>query len=221
MNLVRGYRANGNQKIRQIKGRPTFGLNPDSVLVIKLPDSRILGIISKSLFLAIFILALPSIGSFVRDASLTNTLAQEHSANPHDFLPIVFKDLVVEGVLKDGRKGLLLSSKIGDLFDSFWFLNEKGIDLVIDSDLDRQMVIPDEIFDFVFASSLENTKFINRVVKLDGIVVMPLGKFYDRSYGFLKQSNYKIVYLRQFDSITVIAMRKIDGEGDEESVFGG
>ncbi|KAI3702208.1 hypothetical protein L6452_27935 [Arctium lappa] len=204
MNLVR---ANSNQK-KMMRHRPTFGLNPDSVLIIKLPDSRILGIISKSLFLAIFILALPSIGSFVKDASL----AQQHTANPHDFLlPIVFKDLMVQGLLNDGHKGLLLSSNFGDLFDSFWFLNEKGIDLVIDSDSDRQMVIPDEVFDFVFASSLENTEFINRVVKLDGIVVMPLGKYYDRSYEFLQQSNYKIVYLRQFDSITVIAMRKIDG----------
>lgn len=212
MNLARGNRANTSFKVRQMKGsRSSMGLNPDSVLIFKLPDSRVLGIISRSLFLALFILSLPSIGSIVKDAS------EEHS---HDFLPMVFEDLVVEGLYRDGHKGLLLSSGIGDLFDSLWFLDDKGIDLVNDSDSDRQMVIPNEVFDFVFASSFENIKFINRVVKVDGIVVMPLGNYYDRSYEFLKQSNYKIAYLRQFDSITVVAMRKIDCEG-EENVFGG
>lgn len=209
MNLARGYRANSNPKIRQING--AIRMNPNSVVIFKLPDSRVLGIISRSLFLAIFILALPSISSFVRDSS------EDHS---QEFLPMVFEDLVIEGLFKDGQKGLLLSCGIGDLFDSLWFLNDKGIDLVTDSDSDRQMVIPNEVFDFVFASNLENVKFINRVVKVDGIVVMPLGNYYDRSYEFLKQSNYKIAYLRQFDSITVVAMRKIDGEG-EENVFAG
>ncbi|KAI3707911.1 hypothetical protein L2E82_36841 [Cichorium intybus] len=213
MNLARGYRGNSNPKIRQVNCRPATGVNvnPDSVLIFKLPDSRVLGIISRSLFLAIFILALPSISSILRDAS------KEHS---HDFLPMVFKDLVVEGIFKDGHKGLLLSSGIGDLFDSLWFLNDNGIDFVADSDSDRQMVIPNEVFDFVFASSLENMKFINRVVKVDGIVVLPLGNYYDRSYEFLKQSNYKIAYLRQFDSITVVAMRKIDCEGEESAFVG-
>lgn len=214
MILVRGYRPNCNQKMKHIKGHPAIRLNPNSLLIIKLPDSRILGIISKSLFLAVLILALPSICSFVRYAS------KEHSANSNDFLPIVFKDLSLEGVFKDGQKGLLLSSGVGDLFDSLWFLNDEGIDLVTYSDLDRQMVIPNEVFDFVFASSLKNAKFINKVVKLDGIVVMPLGNYYDISYEFLKRSNYKIVYLHQFDAITIIAMRKIDGQG-EEVVFGG
>lgn len=213
MYLGRGNRTNCNQKMGQIKCRRTIGLNPDSVLVINLPDSRILGIISKSLLLGIFILALPSIASFVRDAS------KENSDNPNEFLPIVFKDLMIEGLFKDGQKGLLLSSGMGDLFDCLWILNNKRIDIVTDSDSDRLNAINNEVFDFVFASSLENTRFINRVVKLDGIVVMLLGKYYDPSYEFLKQSNYKIVYLRQFDSITVVAMRKIDCEG-EEGVFG-
>ncbi|KAL8264762.1 hypothetical protein R6Q59_022892 [Mikania micrantha] len=121
-----------------------------------------------------FILALPSISSYIQYAS------NENVANSDEFLPTVFKDL----------------------------------------DSGRQMMIHDEVFDFVFASSLENAGFVNRVVKIDGIVVMPLGNFCDRCYEFLKQSNYKIVYLRQFDLITVIAMRKIDGEG-EENVFSG
>ncbi|KAL4586588.1 hypothetical protein LXL04_011226 [Taraxacum kok-saghyz] len=77
-----------------MKGRPAIVLNPDSVLIFKLP------------------------GSLVRDAS------EEHS---HDFLPMVFNDLVVEGLYKDGHKGLPLSSGIGDLFESLWFLNDKGI----------------------------------------------------------------------------------------------
>ncbi|KAK9077154.1 hypothetical protein SSX86_005490 [Deinandra increscens subsp. villosa] len=206
MKLGRGYRPNCTHNLRSIKGRPAIGLNQDSVLIIRIPCSRILGVISKSLLLAVFILALPSIGSYVKDA------------NPNEFLPMVFEDLATEGLFKDGQKGLVLSSGIGDLFDSFWFLNNKGIDLVTDSDFDRQMLIPDEMFDFVFVSSLENANFVNRVVKLDGIVVMPFGECCDRSYEFLKQSNYKIVYLRQFDPVLVIAMRKIDDEG-EEGVF--
>ncbi|KAJ0800955.1 hypothetical protein HanPI659440_Chr03g0111251 [Helianthus annuus] len=214
MTLARGYRPNSNQKMRPINVRRTIGLNRDSVLIIKLPDSRILGVISKSLLLALFILALPSISSYVKDAS------DENITNPDEFLPMVYKDLAAEGLFKDGQKGLVLNSGNVDLFDSFWLLNAKGIDVVTDSDLDRQMVIPNEVFDFVFALSFEHAEFINRVVKIDGIVVMPLGNCYDGSYEILKQSNYKIVYLRQFDSVTVIAMRKIDGEG-EESVLSG
>ncbi|XP_071727021.1 uncharacterized protein [Rutidosis leptorrhynchoides] len=209
MNLARGYRANCYKKMKQIKG-----CHQDSVLVIKLPDSRILGLISKSLFLGLIILALPSIGSFVRDVSV------EQSVSTDNFLPMVFEDLVVEGVLKDGQKGLVLSSGVGDLFNNLWFLQYKGIDVVMDMDLDRQLVIPNEVFDFVFASSLENVKFINRVVKVDGIVVMPLGNYCDRTNEFLKRSNYKSVYIHQFDSVMVMAMRKIDAEG-EEGVFDG
>ncbi|KAI3755321.1 hypothetical protein L1987_55118 [Smallanthus sonchifolius] len=117
MNLACGYRPNSNQ---------------DSVLIIKLSCSRILTVISKSLFLAIFILALPSIDSY------------ENHANRKEFVPMVFKDLAAEGLFKDGQKGLVLSSGIGDLFDGFWFL--EGIDVVtdLDLDLDGQMVVDDE-----------------------------------------------------------------------------
>ncbi|PWA92638.1 hypothetical protein CTI12_AA039750 [Artemisia annua] len=202
MNLAHVYCPN---KMRRRRGSKT-GLECVSVLVIKLPNSRILGILSKSLFLCIIILAFPSFGSFFTNVS------KGYCMNSNDFMPTLFSDLVVEGLFKDEHKGLLLSSGIGDLFDSLWLLDDREIDFVIDTDLDGQMAIPDEAFDFVFASSFENVKFIDRVVKLDGIVVMPLGKYYDRSYEFLKCSNYKIVYLRQFDSTAIVAMRKIDGE---------
>nr|GEZ76512.1 hypothetical protein CTI12_AA039750 [Tanacetum cinerariifolium] len=186
MSLAHGYSSNKTRR------RSTIGLDRVSVLVIELPNSRILGIISKSLFLGLIVLALPSIGSFIANVS------KDQSAYSNNVMPILFNDLVVEGLFTYGHKGLLLSSGIGDLFDSLWFLNDKEIDLVLDTDLDRQIAIPNEEFDFVFASSLEHVKFIDRVVKLDGIVVMPLGKYYDGSYEFLKRSNYKIVYLRQF-----------------------
>nr|GEZ99086.1 hypothetical protein CTI12_AA039750 [Tanacetum cinerariifolium] len=207
MSLAHGYSSNKTRR------RSTIGLDRVSVLVIELPNSRILGIISKSLFLGLIVLALPSIGSFIANVSI------DQSAYSNNVMPMLFNDLVVEGLFTYGHKGLLLSSGIGDLFDSLWFLNDIEIDLVLDTDLDRQIAIPNEEFDFIFASSLEHVKFIDRVVKLDGIVVMPLGKYYDGSYEFLKRSNYKIVYLRQFDSIAIVAMRKIDGEVDH--VFDG
>ncbi|XP_076937456.1 uncharacterized protein LOC143605105 [Bidens hawaiensis] len=201
MNLARGYRPK--------KMLPIIGFNTDLVLIIKLPDSRILGVISKSLFLAIFILALPSIGSYVNNAS------EESSTNPDGFLPMLFEDLATDGLLKFGQKGLVLRSGVRDLFDGFWLLNYEGIDVVTDLDSDERMVVPDEVFDFVFVSSFENVKFIDRVLKIDGIVIFSLGNSYDRGYEFLKLSNYKVVYLRQFDSVTVVAMRKIDDEVEE------
>ena len=208
MNLAHRYNPS------KMRLRSKIGLECVSVLVIKLPNSRILGILSKSLFLCIIILAFPSFGSFVTNIS------KGYCMNSNDFMPSLLSDLVVEGLFKDEHKGLLLISGIGDLFDSLWLLDDREIDFVIDTDLDGQMAIPDKAFDFVFASSFENFNFIDRGVKVCCIVVMTWGNYYDRSYEFLKRSNYKIVYLRQFDSTAIVAMRKIDGEV-KDHVFAG
>ncbi|KAA8536412.1 hypothetical protein F0562_028890 [Nyssa sinensis] len=69
-----------------------------------------------------------------------------------------------------------------------------------------QSWIADDAFDLVFTSSFQGTEFIDRVLKIGGIMVIQLSN--DPSNAFHQQSNYKIVYLRRFTS-TVVAMRKM------------
>ncbi|KAL6964238.1 hypothetical protein U1Q18_035295 [Sarracenia purpurea var. burkii] len=208
MELACACPAKKESKTKRLK-RETMGLNSDSLLIIKLPTSQALRVMSRSLFLAMLLLALPCIGSILRGPpnSLSESEADESESPSFDFLPLLFGDLSDKGLLKNGDKGLSLSSGVGNLVDYSEFLNSE-IDLAIESDLDGKNSIPDETFDFVFAFDLNSkaaTTSVDRVLKIGGLLVMQLST--DPSNSFQYCSNYKIVYLRQFEC-TVIAMRK-------------
>ncbi|CAK9178150.1 unnamed protein product [Ilex paraguariensis] len=204
MDLERGYRFRNETKMKGVG----IGLNSATLLIIKVPDSRFLRLMSRSLFLAIVILTLPSIMSIIRGSSSAFYDSDVgYDVIDFDLLPFVFRDLADEGLLKKGLKGLILSSAIGDPEEISQFLVDNDISLVIGSDLGRQSLIPKETFDFVFTPSFQDAKFLDRVLKIGGIVVMQLSN--DHPDKFQQQANYKIVYIRRFDS-TVVAMRKID-----------
>ncbi|KAA8545653.1 hypothetical protein F0562_020896 [Nyssa sinensis] len=206
MELACGYPAKNEFKMKHLKAKG-IGLNSDTLLIIKFPDSRVLQVMSRSLFLALFILILPSIGSIIRAPSTSlNDSDIESDLNGFESLPLIFQDLADEGLLKKGHKALILGSGFGDLMDDLQFFDDNKIDWVIEPDLNRQSSIADDAFDFVFTSSFECSKFIDRVIKIGGIVVMQLSD--NPSNSFQQQSNYKIVYLRRFTS-TVVAMRKM------------
>ncbi|XP_016457071.1 uncharacterized protein LOC107780963 [Nicotiana tabacum] len=212
MDLGRGYcPKKGKVKGNQFPG-VKIGLNQDALLIIKLPDSRALRIMSRSLFLAMVLLTLPSIGSILRGSV---DVIDVNSDDVRDFnmLHNLFRDLGDEGLVKKGQKGLILSSENNDhLAEDLELLNDNVVDLVNDSDMDNKNSIPNETFDFAIAWTKWNSKFIDRVLKIGGIVVTQLSN--DPLAELKALANYRIVYIRRFDK-TMIGLRKIGTVNDE------
>lgn len=209
MELARGYGAKDSRKFKH-SFTGGIALNSETLLVIKLPDSRALRVLSRSVFLAMVILTLPFIWSILKglsSSSYFNASAYDLGSDLIDgeFLDLLLQDLANEGLIKNGDKALIVGSGIEAAIDSSRFLNANDIDLVLESDLEQEILFPNATFDFALALSFEDTKPVDRAVKVGGIVVTQLSN--DISNAFQKQSNYKIVYLRRYDS-TIVAMRK-------------
>ncbi|XP_057465503.1 uncharacterized protein LOC130755167 [Actinidia eriantha] len=204
MESASGHRAKNEIEARSAKNE-TIGLNSDTLLIIRLPSSQALRVLSRSLFLTMLILALPCIGSILRGP--TTSLYEEIGSNSigFDLLSLLFRDLSDEGLLKKGDKVLVLSSGVEKSMDCSESVRECEIDLEIQSDLDGESSIWDDKFDFILALNSNAAKSADGVLKLGGLLVMQLSD--DPSNAFPKPSNYKIVYLRRFNS-TVVAMRK-------------
>ncbi|KAF5943654.1 hypothetical protein HYC85_017731 [Camellia sinensis] len=207
MELGSGHRSKREIETKRLKSE-TIGLNSDALLVIKLPTSQVLRVASRCLFLAFLILALPSIVSVMRGppSSLFDYEAIGSDSYGFEFLPLLFHDLWDEGLLIEGDRALVVSSRVGNFMDYSEFLNENDIDLAIESDLESQSLIPDETFDFLFTLNYKVAKSVDRVIKIGGLLVMQLSN--DPSNTFQQDSNYKIVYIRRFNNSTVVAMRK-------------
>ena len=185
-----------------------IGFNPDALLIIKLPDSRALRIMSRSLFFAIVLLALPSLFSMMRASAGKSAFESGSISDSSDgfrILPILLRDLVEEGLIKKGNKGFVLGATVADIGDDYGFLKNAEIDLLTVADLQQKNVVEHQVFDFVFATSLQGIQVVDSMIKANGLVISPLGR--DPSTGLRLLSTYKIVYLRRFES-TVVAMRK-------------
>ncbi|KAL1831744.1 hypothetical protein ACET3Z_001395 [Daucus carota] len=203
MDLARGVRAKSKMNPKGLNGGEDIG-HYDSFVIINLPDSVVLRVVSRSLLLAIFILTLPLIGYISGRLSSENVF----DITGFESFPEIFQDLANEGLVKMGQKGLILSSGVGRPVENLQFLYNNDIELVVESDLDGKSSFPDESFDIVFSLSLKDSKkLIDRILRVDGIVVMGLDN--GSAHEFQRDSNYKVMYLRRFD-VTVLAMRKTD-----------
>ncbi|XP_052484920.1 uncharacterized protein LOC105795109 [Gossypium raimondii] len=193
-----------------------ISLNPDTLLIIKLPDPRFLLVLSRSLFLATVIITLPCIRSFLKGPSSPVFNAMEFHQSSGcislDYWNLLWGDFVNEGLIKKGQKALILNSFIESMDDvddddeGSMFINNGDLDLVIEPDFHRQSSLPNDEFDFVFVSGSIDSKFVDRLVKIGGIVAMQLGD--EISTGYQKQSDYIIVYLKKYHS-TIVAMKKL------------
>lgn len=201
MELAQGYRASAGIKAKE-SNSGGMGLNPRTLLVIKLPDSRVLQIVSRSLFLAIILLTLPSIGSVLRSSS--NASKVNSDLTNFKILPVLFRDLADEGLLKTGQKGLIVGSSPDDLMKDLDFVSDNDNIVVLEEDS-----IPNETFDFVFSFSFKNADSVDRALKNGGIVITKLSN--DPSRLMQRQPNYRIVYLRRFEN-TMVAMRKMSSK---------
>ncbi|KAG8368613.1 hypothetical protein BUALT_Bualt15G0063600 [Buddleja alternifolia] len=200
--LARGYRSkNGGYNVNELN-RLGIGLNSHALLIIRLPDSRALRIISRSLFLAMILLALPSIGSIILGAASSNAPLYQPGASGLKVPSILLRDLVDEGLIRKGHRGLVPNDSEGE----FEFMRDAGIDLLTGADLRKKEVNEDRLlFDFVFATSLNGITLIDSVLKDGGLVIYSLG--HDSSDELRLLRNFKIVYLRRFED-TIVAMRK-------------
>lgn len=186
------------------------GLTSDAFLVIKVPDTRFLRVVSRSLFLALFFVAFPFLGSFLKglvvsgyDAIVVNASTSTFVSINVEVLNSILHDLGDEGLLKKEDKALIMSPPRGF----------EGGDSLLNWNSEVDVVMHDESYDFAFAPSFEDAVSADRVLKIDGIVAFPLSLDDSSNAGFRKQSNYKVVYLRRYDSIFV-ALRKIGVENN-------
>jgi len=188
-----------------------IGFNSDTLLIIKLPDLRVMRLISRSLLLAMVLVALLSLGCIRRDS--TNGFCEfdaDSDINCFKILPILFRDLIDEGLIKKGNRGLILGSCIGDIEDDFAFMNGNGIDLAIESDQNQKKLSQDDVFDFVLALNFHEIKLIDGVLKNGGIVIAPLDN--DSPKVLREQMNYRMVYLRRFENENILYERIPDME---------
>ncbi|XP_061341154.1 uncharacterized protein LOC133287539 [Gastrolobium bilobum] len=209
MELGRGYRSKMNKHHLHGGG---ISLNSDTVFVIKIPDARFLRIVSRSVFLAMALATLPFLGSILKgfspslgtvDSGFDATASGNINA---EVLNSILHDLGEEGLLKKEDKALIVSPPHG--FEGVAMLNlNSEVYVAMDSDLERRSSFPDESYDFVFAPRFEDAMFADRILRINGILAFPLSSN-PSNVGLRKQSNYRVVYLRRYDSI-IVAMRKI------------
>ncbi|KAJ6371974.1 hypothetical protein OIU77_002314 [Salix suchowensis] len=126
-----------------------IGLNSDAILVLKLPDSRIMRVVSRSLFFVMIILTLPFIGAILRELNSSYYPDASGSASIDlEFFGLLLQDLAKEGLIKKGDIALIVFSDVGAVVDSSRFLNVDDIDFVSESDLEEESLFPDAAFDF-------------------------------------------------------------------------
>ncbi|RVX09362.1 hypothetical protein CK203_015232 [Vitis vinifera] len=154
MEMARGLRAKNG--IVKHSGGGLEDLNSDNLLVIKLPDSRVLRVVSRSLFLAMVV-----------DLVHEGLIREGHRA------------LILSSGIGDPVYNLrffnIFSSGFGDPVYNLGFFNDNEIEIVPESDLEHSGFIPDEKFDIVFASSFRAIKFVDPLIKTGGILALHCG----------------------------------------------
>lgn len=201
MELAPGSRAKNQYKIKNAYGG-RMGLDSETLLVVKLPDSKVMRVVSRSVFLALIFLTMPCIGSILRGSNDSATNLQFGTFNSDD-LNFLVHNLAEEGLLTKNEKALIVRSGIASGIDNL--RNFDANQIVMTSAMEGQSSFLDKSFDFVLVSDLVDVKFVDRVLKVGGIVAFPLSN--DQANALQQKTNYKIVYVRRYSS-TIIAMKK-------------
>lgn len=210
MDLIHGFRFKHHYKVENLyKGG--VGLTSNAhFLVIKLPNSWVLKLVARTLVLALIIASFPQISSVIGGIS-SSTSEAEIAFDPitnFDLLPLLFRDLKNEGILKTGDRALFFGHKNDE---GYYYNSEKDemmMDFVSFTDRDKQSAVTDDTFDFAFTQGFHAAaarEFIERTLKVGGVAAVQLSE--DPLMAFKKPDNYQIVYLRRFDT-TIIGMRK-------------
>ncbi|XP_010548868.1 PREDICTED: uncharacterized protein LOC104820197 [Tarenaya hassleriana] len=180
------------------------------------PHSGVFALLVRSMLLVLLFLSFSWL-SFLR-SGVTAIAAEsvdhfESDAENPELLPLLFRDLEKEGLFRLGDKTLFVND--GEDSDGFvvsgcsGILNQDEIFLVSATDQERQSSTPSEAFDFAFtyARHFSSFEFIDRALKVGGILAVQFTRQGPPPSSFSKPSNYEIVYLRRFQ-YTILAMRK-------------
>ncbi|XP_015072859.1 uncharacterized protein LOC107017096 [Solanum pennellii] len=212
MSLLQGFHT----KKDKMKGTHMDALgfyNDTHLVVIKLNHLWILRLISQIAILWLVILSFPWINTVIRGLTssygLINVTKGDYTmANYNsiklEVLPLIFHDLANEGLLKTRDKSLFITNGNEEVIYNSQVTSDYYMDLISLSDLARK----DETYDFALIpyDSFKSLDFIDRAMNIGGIVVVQLIND-NPMITYSQQSNYKVVYVRKFDS-TILAMRK-------------
>ncbi|KAF4370792.1 hypothetical protein G4B88_030512 [Cannabis sativa] len=199
-------RAKNKNMSKHVHGE-RMGLNSNTLLVIKLPDPKVLRVISRSVFLAVIFITFPCIGSIMRWSSADSGSSFETGAIDFEQLDVLLRDLVDEGLLLKNNKALVVSPIVPSTVHKLKNFDANQMDMVMDTALEGQSSFSEELFDFVYASNLAvDVEFVDHIVKIGGILAFPLSN--EKAITLRDMTNYKIAYLRRYSS-TIVAMRKI------------
>ncbi|CAJ1961318.1 unnamed protein product [Sphenostylis stenocarpa] len=191
MEIVKGHLHNGRKTT----------LKPQTFLVASIPNALVLRILSRSLF---FVMVFASL-SFMRIAykgfysSMTFVPTSEPAAYGSldvGLLNLMLNDFSTKGLFKDNGKTLLVNSPVPNGLD-------KNIHILVNSNSERKRLLADESYDFVFTYDVTDAEFIDRILKIDGIVAFPLGAR-PSNYAFREHTNYKVVYIKRYGFVIVV-----------------
>ncbi|KAM7514507.1 hypothetical protein LguiA_004090 [Lonicera macranthoides] len=210
MDLLHGLRTKPSDKLHE----------NTPLVIIKLPHYWVIKLMGRAAILALAIASLLCSGLVLGKLTsnfqqLTSNFNASFEANV-EFLPVLFRDFVNEGLLKMGDRVLFINDNNNNnnvqeaIYESPTLNN--NIDLIANSDLEKHRSIPNNSYDIVFVSNFQAlAEFVDKVLKVNGIVVVQLSD--NPAAAFKKPANYNIVYLRRFDWNTV-AMRKMSQADD-------
>lgn len=205
MDLLHGVRAKPSDKLHE----------NTHLVIIKLPHYWVIKLMSRAAILTLAIVSLLCSGLVLGKLTsnfqqITSNFNENFEANV-EFLPVLFRDFVNEGLLKMGDRVLFINDNNNNnnveeaIYESRTLNN--NIDLIANSDLEKQRSIPNNNYDIVFVSDFQAlAEFVDRVLKVSGIVVVQLSD--NPAAVFKKPANYNFVYLRRFDW-TIVVMRKM------------
>ncbi|XP_022766419.1 uncharacterized protein LOC111311310 [Durio zibethinus] len=216
--MIDGIQTKCHNKHKPLRYGGGFSWPADTHLIsVKVLDSRIFKLLARfTVIVALIIVLLPWSGivSIINKESARPADASEPKVVSTDsinleLLPLLFHDLNKEGILKQGDKGLMLSNNDEEAIHSSLFSRKSDMEFSSVTDLERQSSIPNESFDFTFTQNFRAaSEFIDRALKVGGIVAIQLSGTGRSSYSFNKPSNYEIVYFRKFWS-NVLVMKKV------------
>lgn len=225
-NMLQGFYNKQHSKMRGLYIDGLMDYNWDTKLVIiRIDHSWVLRFMARATILALVIVSLPWINMIIESLSprfaCNYALKVDHHEMAYspmnlEFFPMIFQDLANEKLLRMGDRSLLVTNGNEEGIYNSQVVKDYNPDLISFSDSTKQNLVPNETFDFVLAYGYpQSSNFIERALKVGGILVVPLNDnpLVDE---FPLPSNYKIVYVRKFDS-TIVAIKKIKNASTNSS----
>ncbi|MCD7454870.1 hypothetical protein HAX54_026241 [Datura stramonium] len=192
---------------------PASGFHGDHthLVIIRLNYLWVLKLISQLAILGLVILSFPWINTIIRGLTssygyMNVSKADQMAYNPIklEFLPLIFHDLANEGLLKTGDRSLFVTNGNEQVIYNSQVMSDYDMDLISLPSLAQK----EETYDVALNpyDSSKSLDLIDQAMKVGGIVVVQLISD-NPVITFSQPSNYKVVYVRKFDS-TIIAMQK-------------